>query len=38
VVFKVVDIDPQRSVGPYNGLISSHGVEWGSLHGQGFNE
>jgi len=32
VVLKVVDIDPQGSIGP------SNGVEWGSLNGQGVNE
>jgi len=31
VVLKVVDIDSQ-------GSINSHGVEWGSLNGQGVNE
>jgi len=29
---KVVDIDPQGSIGPSNGSINSHGVEWGSLN------
>jgi len=38
VVLKVVDIDPQRSIGPPKGSINSHGVEWGSLNGQGVNE
>jgi len=38
VVLKVVDIDPQRSIGPSNGSINSHGVEWRSLNGQGVNE
>jgi len=38
VVLKVVDIDPQASTGPAKGLINSHGVEWGSLNGQGVNE
>ena len=38
VVLKVVDIDPQGSVGPSKGSINSHGVEWGSLNGQGVNE
>jgi len=33
VVLKVVDIDPQGSIGPFKGLINSHGVEWGSLYG-----
>jgi len=35
VVLKVVDIDPQGSIGPSKGSINSHGVEWGSLNGQG---
>jgi len=35
VVLKVVDIEPQGSIGPSKGLINSHGVEWGSLNGQG---
>jgi len=35
VVLKVVDIDPQGSIGPSKGLINSHGVEWASLNGQG---
>jgi len=34
VVLKVVDIDPQGSIGPSKGSINSHGVEWGSLNGQ----
>jgi len=38
VVLTVVDIDPQRSVGPSKGSISSHVIEWGSLNGQGVNE
>ena len=38
VVLKVVDIDPQGSIGPSKGSINSHGVEWGSLNGQGVNE
>jgi len=38
VVLKVVDIDLQGSVGLSKGSISSHGVEWGSLNGQGVNE
>jgi len=38
VVLKVVDIDPQGSIGPSKGLIDSHGVEWRSLNGQGVNE
>jgi len=38
VVVKVVDIHPQGSVGPSKGSINSHGVEWGSLNGQGVNE
>jgi len=38
VVLKVVDIDPQGSIGPFKRLINSHGVEWGSLNGQGVNE
>jgi len=38
VVLKVADIDPQGSIRPSKGLINSHGVEWGSLHGQGVNE
>jgi len=29
MVLKVVDIDPQGSIGPSKGLINSHGVEWG---------
>jgi len=33
VVLKVVDIDPQGSIGPCKGSINSHGVEWGSLNG-----
>jgi len=35
VVLKVVDIDPQRTIGPSKGSINSNGVEWGSLNGQG---
>jgi len=35
VVLEVVDIDPQGSIGPSKGSINSHGVEWGSLNGQG---
>jgi len=35
VVLKVVDIDPQGSIGPSKGSINSHGVERGSLNGQG---
>jgi len=31
VVLKVVDIDPQGSIGPSTGSINSHGVEWGSV-------
>jgi len=38
VVLKVVDIDPQGSIGPSKGSINSHGVDWGSLNGQGVNE
>jgi len=38
MVLKVVDIDPQGSVGPSKGSINSHGVEWGSLNGLGVNE
>jgi len=38
VVLKVVDIDPQGSIGPSKGLINSQGVEWGSLNGHGVNE
>ena len=33
VVLKVVDIDPQGSIGPTKGSINSDGVEWGSLNG-----
>jgi len=29
VVLKVVDIDPQGSIGPSKGPINSQGVEWG---------
>jgi len=36
MVFKVVDIDPQGSIGPYKGSINSYGVEWGSLNGLKF--
>jgi len=35
VVLKVVDIDFQGSIGPSNGSINSHRVEWESLNGQG---
>jgi len=35
VVLKVVDIDPQGSIGPPKGTINSQRVEWGSLNGQG---
>jgi len=38
VVLKVGDIDLEGSTGPPKGLINSHGVEWGSLNGQGVNE
>ena len=40
VVLKVVDIDPQGSIGPSKGFIfiNSHGVKWESLNGQGVNE
>jgi len=38
VVLKVVDIDPQGSIGPSKGLINSHRVKWGALNGQGVNE
>jgi len=38
VVLKVVDIDPQGSIGPSEGSISIQGVEWGSLNGQGVYE
>jgi len=38
VDLKVVDIDPQGSIGPSKGSINSHGVEWGSLNGQEVNE
>jgi len=38
VVLKVVDIDPQGSIGPFKGSINSHGVEWGSVNSQGVNE
>jgi len=38
VVFKMVDINPQGSIGPSKGLINSHEVEWGSLNDQGVNE
>jgi len=38
VVLKVVDIDPQGSIGPSKGSINSRGVEWGSLNAQGVNE
>jgi len=33
VVLKVVDVDPQGSIGPSKGPINSHGVELGSLNG-----
>jgi len=29
MVLKVVDIDPQGSIGPSKGTINSHGVQWG---------
>ena len=35
VVFKVVDIDPQGSVGPSERSINSHGVEWGHRMARG---
>jgi len=35
VVLKVVDIEPQGSIGPSKGSINSHGAEWGSLNNQG---
>jgi len=35
VVLKVVDMDPQGSVGPSKGLINNYGVRWWSLNGQG---
>jgi len=38
VVLKVVDIDPQGSIGPSEGSINSHGVEWRSVNSQGVNE
>jgi len=38
VILKVVDIDPQGSIGPSKGLMNNLGVEWGSLNGQGVNE
>jgi len=38
VVLKVVDIDPQGSIGPSKGSINTHVAEWGSLNGQGVNE
>jgi len=38
VVLKVVDINPQGSIGPSKGFINSHGVKWESLNGQGVNE
>jgi len=31
VVLKVVDIDPQGSIGPSKGLTNRHGVKWGSM-------
>ena len=36
MVLKVVDIDPQQTIGPSKGSINSNGVEWGSLNGQGL--
>jgi len=36
VVLKVVNIDPQGSIGPYQGLINSYGIEWESLNGRKF--
>jgi len=38
VVLKVVDIDPQGSIGPSKGSINSHRVEWELLNVQGVNE
>jgi len=38
VVLKVVDIEPQGSIGLSKGSINSHGIEWGSPNGQGVNE
>ena len=38
VVLKVVDIGPKGSIGPSKGTINSHGLEWRSMNGQGFNE
>jgi len=38
VVLKLVDIDPQGSIGPSKGLTNGHGVEWGSLNSQGVNQ
>jgi len=38
VVLKLVDIDSQGSIGPSKESINSHGVEWGSMNGQGVNE
>jgi len=38
VVLKVVDIDPQGSIGPSKGSLNNHRVEWGSLNSQGVNE
>jgi len=38
VVLKVVDIDPQGSIGQSKRSINSHEVEWRSLNGQGVNE
>jgi len=35
VVLKVVDMDPQGSIGQSKRSVNSHGVEWGSLNGQG---
>jgi len=38
VVLKVVDIDPQGSIGPSKGPINSGRVERGSLNSHGVNE
>jgi len=38
VVLKVVDIDPQGSIGPSKGSMNSHRAEWGSLNDQGVND
>jgi len=35
VVPKVVDIDPQGSIGPSNGSINSYGVKWGHWTARG---